>query len=83
MTTTTTNIADQLILHKDLVEHQQKLIIQLEKKVDALRDLSNSYKEQRDSYKNLFESVRDQYNNYAKRVTKGLDDLLDTRIFKI
>ena len=74
--TTTTNIADQLILHKDLVEHQQKLIIQLEKKVETLRDLADSYKEQRDSYMNLFNTLRTQHQNYIDKVKTGLDSLL-------
>jgi 3-hydroxy-3-methylglutaryl CoA synthase len=83
MNAPTINIADQLILHKDLVEHQQKIIIQLEKKVDALRDLADSYKEQRDSYKNLFDNLRTIHQNYINKVTKGLDSLLDNRIIKI
>jgi hypothetical protein len=83
MTTTTENIASELILHKDLVEHQNKLLIQLEKKVETLRDLADSYKEQRDSYMNLFNNLRTEHQRYIDKVKTGLDSLMESRIFKI
>jgi hypothetical protein len=79
---TTTNIASELILYKDLVEHQQKLIIELEKKVQAYKNLASNHAEQRDSYKNLFNTLRTQHQNYIDKVTKGLDSILDDRLFK-
>ena len=70
------NIADELILHKDLVEHQQKMIIHLEKKNETLRDLANTYKEDRDRWHGLFETLRTQHQKYIDRVNAGLDSLL-------
>jgi hypothetical protein len=74
--TTTTNIASELILYKDLVEHQQKLIIQLEKKVEVLRDLANLYKEQRDQKIEMNNRIRKIHLDYVEKVQTGLDSLL-------
>ena len=82
MTTTSSNIADELILHKDLVEHQKKLIEALERKVEAYKDLAKLHSQQRDSYKSLYLKLKQIHSDYVIKVNNGLDSLLDTRIFK-
>ena len=55
------NTTSDLILLKDIIEHQQKMIAKQDEIIKALRK---------------------QYEDYRNEVTKGLDSLLDDRIFK-
>ena len=76
------NTISEIILLKDINEHQKKIIHMLESKVQAYKNLAANHAEQRDSYKNLFETLRNTHQNYIDKVTKGLDSLLDNRLFK-
>lgn len=88
-TTTTTNIADELILHKDIVEHQSKLIANQDKIIENLRKQIENNKKMIELYKGLTESSESRFNklktihsDYVAKVTSGLDSLMNDRIFK-
>lgn len=82
MITSTQNIADELILHKDIVEHQQKIILNQEEIIKSLREQVAFNKQTTRIYKELAEKTESNFYNlkkihldYISRVASGLDEL--------
>jgi hypothetical protein len=90
MTTTTQNIADELILHKDLVEHQKKIISKQEEMIKNLREqiafnkyTTEMYKTMAERLEGNFDKLKKIHSDYVAKVNSGLDELMENRIFKI